>query len=80
MTEVQVLLSALRIFKAPALFKELWTVGVGGGRATPYNDLTGRLCTKGYLFHASGIRKFRDLTGKRVEKSVISVCKLAQKG
>ena len=58
-------------------------VGGGGGRrrwATPYNDLTGRLRTKGYLFHASGIRKFRDLTGKRVEKSVISVCKLAQKG
>ena len=54
--------------------------GGGGGGATPYNDLTGGLRPRGYLFHASGIRKFRDLTGKRVEKSVISVCKLAQKG
>ena len=48
--------------------------------ATLYNDLTGRLRSKGYLFHASGIRKFRDPTGERVEKSVISVCKRAQKG
>ena len=70
----------------PSQFIAHGSPGVGGGGrgrrrwATPYNDLTGRLRTKGYLFHASGIRKFRDLTGKRVEKSVISVCKLAQKG
>ena len=54
--------------------------GGGGGGASPCNDLTGRLRSKGYLFHASGIKKFRDLTGERVEKSVISVCKEAQKG
>ena len=52
----------------------------GGGGATPYNDFMGRLRLKGYLFHASGITKFRDLTSERVEESVISVCKLAQKG
>lgn len=54
--------------------------GGGGGGATPYNDFMGRLRLKGYLFHASGITKFRDLTSERVEESVISVCKLAQKG
>ena len=51
LTEVQVLLSALRNLKTLVLFKELWTVGVGGGRATPYNDL----CGKGVLFQVSGI-------------------------
>ena len=69
----------------PSQFVAHGSPGVGGGGGEgggllPNNDLTGRLRTKGYLFHASGIRKFRDLTGKRVEKSVISVCKLAQKG
>ena len=51
LTEVQVLLSALRNLKTLVLFKELWTVGMGGGRATPYNDR----CGKGVPFQVSGI-------------------------
>lgn len=61
LTEVQVILSALRNFKAPALFKELWTVGVGGGRATPYNDLCGRLLLKGV---GKGFHLLTDMRGR----------------
>lgn len=63
----------------PSQFIVHGSPGGRGGGATPYNDFMGRLRLKGYLFHASGIRKFRDLTSESVE-SVISVCKLAQKG
>ena len=61
MTEVQVLLSALRNLKTLVLFKELWTVGMGGGKATPYNDLCGRLLLKGV---GKGFHLLTDMRGR----------------
>ena len=79
LTEVQVLLSALRNLKTLVLFKELWTVGVGGGRATPYNDL----CGKGVPFQVSGICERVGVSlfnGYEREGAVISVCEKDLKG
>ena len=82
LTEVQVLLSALRYFKAPALFKELWTIGAGGG--TPYNDLCGWLLLKGVatFFRFQGCERegVSLVNGYEREGAVISVCEKDLKG